>query len=72
MSVPDYKQYSIKDHAKQRVLTRFNIISSEINSWMTRLLSQATFVRKDKDYKNRSLYRFNDIEIGRASCRERV
>lgn len=63
MSVPDYKQYSMKDHAQQRVLTRFNIIGSELNKWMQRLLSQATFVRKDKDFKNRSVYRFNDIVI---------
>lgn len=63
MSVPDYKSYSIKDHAQQRVLTRFNIVGSELHSWMNRLLGQATFQHKDKDFKNRSVYRFNDIVI---------
>ena len=63
MSVPDYKQYSMKEHAKQRLLTRFNLTKDMQASWMTRLLSQATFQHKDKDFKNRSVYRFNDIVI---------
>lgn len=63
MSVPDYRNYSMKEHAKQRLLTRFNLTKDMQASWMTRLLSQATFLRKDKDYNNRSLYRFNDIVI---------
>lgn len=63
MSVPDYRNYSMKEHAKQRLLTRFNLTKDMQASWMTRLLSQATFLRKDKDYKNRSLYRFNDIVV---------
>jgi len=63
MGVPDYKQYSMKDHARERLLTRFNITKQETHSWLSRLLSQAVFERKDKDFKNRSLYRFNDIVV---------
>ena len=63
MSVPDFKSYSMRDHAKDRLLTRFNITKNEQGPWLNRLLGQATFLRKDKDHSNRSLYRFNDIVI---------
>lgn len=42
-------------------MTRFNITRGEIGGWMTRLLSQATFISKQEN--SREKYRLNDIVV---------
>lgn len=61
MGVKNYQQYTVTAHAKERILTRFNITNDEFDKWMTRLLSQCTYV-ETQDH-NRMKYRLNDIVL---------
>ncbi|WP_323058327.1 hypothetical protein [Limosilactobacillus reuteri] len=61
MGVKNYQQYTVTSHAKERVLSRFNITNKEFDDWMTRLLSQSTYVETQDN--NRTKYRYNDIVL---------
>lgn len=61
MAVKNYQAYTVNAHAKNRILTRFNITGAELDKWLTRLLSQATFVEKQDN--GNSKYRLNDIVV---------
>lgn len=61
MGVKNYQQFTVTSHAKERVLSRFNITNKEFDEWMTRLLSQSTYVETQEN--NRVKYRFNDIVV---------
>lgn len=59
MGVKNFPLYKVTEHAKERILTRFNITKTEFDGWMSRLLSQGEFVEKQQD--NREKYRLHDI-----------
>lgn len=61
MSVRDYTMYTVTAHAKDRILTRFNITNKELDTWIQRLLQQCTYVETQS--KNRTKYRLNDIVV---------
>ena len=44
MAVKNYEQYTVTEHAKKRILTRFNITNKEFDEWLARLLSQCTYL----------------------------
>ena len=59
MGVKNFPLYKVTEHAKERILTRFNITKTEFDGWMSRLLSQGEFVEKQNN--NREKYRLHDI-----------
>ena len=59
MGVKNFPLYKVTEHARERILNRFNITKTEFDGWMTRLLSQGEFVEKQQ--LNREKYRLNDI-----------
>lgn len=59
MGVKNFPLYKVTEHAKDRILTRFNITKTEFDGWMSRLLSQGEFVEKQPN--NREKYRLHDI-----------
>lgn len=59
MGVKSFPLYKVTEHAKERILTRFNITKTEFDGWMSRLLSQGEFVEKQNN--NREKYRLHDI-----------
>ncbi|UNL37807.1 hypothetical protein G8B26_05885, partial [Limosilactobacillus reuteri] len=59
MGVKNFPLYKVTEHAKDRILTRFNITKTEFDGWMSRLLSQGEFVEKQNN--NREKYRLHDI-----------
>lgn len=61
MGVRNFSLYKVTDHARERVQNRFNITKNEMDSWMTRLLSQSVFVAKQSN--RREKYRLNDIVV---------
>ena len=40
MGVKNFPLYKVTEHAKERILTRFNITKTEFDGWMSRLLSK--------------------------------
>lgn len=61
LSVREYTMYTVTAHAKDRILTRFNITNKELDVWIQRLLQQCTYVETQS--KNRAKYRLNDIVV---------
>ena len=59
MGVKNFPLYKVTEHAKERILTRFNITKTEFDGWTSRLLSQGEFIQKQPN--NREKYRLNDI-----------
>lgn len=61
MGVKDYQNYTVTEHARERIYSRFNITKNEFDSWVSRLMSQCTFVKdEDGDMKK---YRLNDVVL---------
>lgn len=42
IGVPNYQAYKVTEHAQERALTRFNIPKGELDTWMSRLLSNGS------------------------------
>lgn len=61
MGVKNFPLYKVTEHARTRAQTRFNIAKSEMDTWMTRLLSQAVYVETTKPHREK--YRLNDIVV---------
>lgn len=61
VALRNYQEYTVSQHAKERILTRFNITNQELEKWLTRLLSQCAFVEQENE--RRTKYRLNDIVI---------
>lgn len=61
VGVNNYQQYKVTTHAKDRILTRFNITNKEFDEWVARLLSQCTYVETQEN--NRVKYRYHDIVL---------
>ena len=61
MAVKNYEQYTVTEHAKKRILTRFNITNKEFDEWLARLLSQCTYLETQDNKRMR--YRLNDIIV---------
>ncbi|WP_323062292.1 hypothetical protein [Limosilactobacillus reuteri] len=61
MGVKNFAAYKVTEHAKERILTRFNITNKEFDSWISRLLSQSTFVERQEGFREK--YRLNDIVL---------
>lgn len=61
MGVQNFQQYKLTEHARDRIYDRFNITKNEMDSWLSRLLSQSTFVEDEGD--GRKKYRLNDIVV---------
>lgn len=59
MGVKNFPLYKVTEHARERILTRFNITKTEFDGWMSRLLSQGEFVERQSN--NREKYRLHDI-----------
>ena len=59
MGVKNFPLYKVTEHAKERILTRFNITKTEFDGWMSRLLSQGEFVEKQPNHREK--YRLKDI-----------
>ena len=43
IGVPNYQAYKVTEHAQERALTRFNIPKGELDTWMSRLLSNGVY-----------------------------
>ena len=61
MSVKNYTMYTVTAHAKERILTRFNITDDEFDRWIQRLLQQRVYVKTQDN--GRVKYRYNDIVV---------
>lgn len=61
VALRNYQEYTVSQHAKERILTRFNITNQELEKWLTRLLSQCAFVEQENERQTK--YRLNDIVI---------
>lgn len=61
MALRNYQEYTVSQHAKERILTRFNITNQELEKWLTRLLSQCAFVEQENEHQTK--YRLNDIVL---------
>lgn len=61
MGVKNYTLYKVTEHARVRIQERFNITKNEMDTWLNRLLSNSTFVKKQG--VNREKYRLNDIVL---------
>lgn len=61
MSVKNYTMYTVTAHAKDRILTRFNITDDEFDRWIQRLLQQCVYVETQDN--GRVKYRYNDIVV---------
>ena len=61
MSVKNYTMYTVTAHAKERILTRFNITDDEFDRWIQRLLQQCVYVETQDN--GRVKYRYNDIVV---------
>lgn len=61
MGVKNYALYKITEHAKERIQSRFNITKGELDTWMTRLLSQSTYVETQDNHREK--YRLNDVVL---------
>lgn len=70
MAVKDYSKYIITDHAKERILTRFNITNRELDPWLTRLMKQCHFVEKQDNGNTK--YRLNDVVLIANSRQKKV
>ena len=61
MGVKNYVMYKVTEHAKERIKNRFNITKNEFDVWMTRLLSQSTYVETQENHREK--YRLNDVVL---------
>lgn len=61
MGVPNYENYTVSEHAKERILTRFNITNAELPKWIGRLLSQCVYEQTQEDGRHR--YRLHDLVV---------
>ena len=61
MGVKNYALYKVTDHAKERIQSRFNITKSELDTWLTRLLSQSVYVETQENHRGK--YRLNDVVL---------
>lgn len=61
MALRNYQEYTVSQHAKELILTRFNITNQELDKWLTRLLSQCAFVEQENERQTK--YRLHDIVI---------
>lgn len=61
MALRNYQEYTVSQHAKERILTRFNITNQELDKWLTRLLSQCVF--EEQENERQTKYRLNDIVL---------
>lgn len=61
MALKNYRDYAVTDHARQRILSRFNITKAELDGWMSRLLTQCQYV-ESQDNGNVK-YRLRDIVV---------
>lgn len=59
MGVKNFPLYKVTEHARERILDRFNITKTEFDGWMSRLLSQGEFVEKQPNHREK--YRLKDI-----------
>ena len=61
MGVKDYPSYIVTEHAKERIYSRFNITKNEFDAWVSRLMSQSTFVENKDGFMKK--YRLNDVVL---------
>lgn len=61
MGVKNYALYKVTEHAKERIQSRFNITKSELDTWLTRLLSQSVYVETQENHREK--YRLNDVVL---------
>ena len=61
MGVKNYALYKVTEHAKERIQSRFNITKREIDTWLTRLLSQSVYVETQENHREK--YRLNDVVL---------
>lgn len=61
MGVKNYALYKVTEHAKERIQSRFNITKSELDTWLTRLLSQSIYVETQENHRKK--YRLNDVVL---------
>lgn len=59
MGVKNFPLYKVTEHARERILDRFNITKTEFDGWVSRLLSQGEFVEKQPNHREK--YRLKDI-----------
>lgn len=57
--MPNYAQYTITDHAKDRALHRFGVVDSEVGKWSNRLLSQGVYDQTQENHRQK--YHWHDI-----------
>ena len=57
----NYALYKVTEHAKERIQSRFNITKREIDTWLTRLLSQSVYVETQENHREK--YRLNDVVL---------
>lgn len=62
MSIPNFKDYMINQHSKERILTRFGITAKNVDKWLGRLMQEAKYDSKQKG-NGRLRYRWEDIVI---------
>lgn len=61
MAITNWSEYTLTSHAKDRILTRFNITADELDSWLGRLLKQCHY--DGPAHNNNAKYRLRDIAV---------
>ena len=59
--INNYQEYTVTEHAQERILSRFNITKAELDKWMGRLMKQCTYVEFQNEHRFK--YRLHDIVL---------